>query len=88
MSISQLQNGIESAWKFAYRYRSIARRIVGNPSGIPLAITANLGYRFYAHHLRQFYTCDWFLPREKPAPMPAGFVPVEALTARRAAEYV
>lgn len=88
MSISQLQNGIESAWKFAYRYRSIARRIVGNPSGIPLAITANLGYRFYAHHLRKFYTCDWFLPRETPAPVPAGLVPVEAVTARRAAEYV
>jgi hypothetical protein len=25
----------------------------------PLAVTANVGYRFYAHHLGEFYTCDW-----------------------------
>ena len=64
MTIAQLQNGIETAWKKAYRFTSIARRISANFS--TLALTANLGYRFYAHHLRQFYTCDWFLPADKP----------------------
>lgn len=68
MSIETLQKGIETAWKYAYRYRSIARRIVANPSGLALALTANLGYRYYAHRLHRFYTCDWFLPRDKPVP--------------------
>ena len=26
---------------------------------IPLSLAANLGYRFYAHHLHTHYTCDW-----------------------------
>ena len=26
---------------------------------LPLALMANLGYRFYAHHLHTLYTCDW-----------------------------
>jgi radical SAM superfamily enzyme YgiQ (UPF0313 family) len=67
MTIEQLQLGTQKAWKHAYSYRSIARRITANPSNLPLAITANLGYRFYAHHLQKFYTCDWFLPKDKPA---------------------
>jgi radical SAM superfamily enzyme YgiQ (UPF0313 family) len=84
LSIEQLQRGVESAWKYAYRYRSIARRIIDNPSGLALAVTANLGYRYYAHRLHRFYTCDWFLPGDKPAPRPpAGFVPAAALTAPR-----
>jgi hypothetical protein len=24
-------------------------------------IGTNLGYRFYAHHLSQFYNCDWII---------------------------
>ena len=24
-------------------------------------VGANLGYRFYAHHLNRYYTCDWML---------------------------
>jgi radical SAM superfamily enzyme YgiQ (UPF0313 family) len=83
MSIDTLQKGIEKAWKYAYRYTSIARRIFDNPSGIPLAITANLGYRYYAHRLHRFYTCDWFLPKDKPAKSLAPLIPVEALTASK-----
>ena len=27
---------------------------------LPLkALAGNLGYRFYAHNLHKFYTCDW-----------------------------
>ncbi len=25
----------------------------------PLALTANIGYRYYAHNLHRFYNCDW-----------------------------
>ena len=69
MTIQQLQRGIETAWKYTYRFSSIARRILDNPSGLALALTANLGYRYYAHRLQRFYTCDWFLPKDKPAPV-------------------
>jgi radical SAM superfamily enzyme YgiQ (UPF0313 family) len=83
MSIETLQQGIEKAWKFAYRFGSIARRIFDNPSGISLAVTANLGYRFYARRLHRFYTCDWFLPKDRPARAAQPLIPVEALTASR-----
>jgi len=33
----------------------------GSRTRLPIAIPANLGYRFYAYHLDTFYTCDWFL---------------------------
>ena len=59
MSPKTLQDGVERAWKFAYRYRSIGHRIWGTPSFSTVGIGANLGYRFYAHNLRKFYTCDW-----------------------------
>ncbi len=42
--------------------RPIVRRLVeGARAQMPLAIAANLGYRFYAHNLHRFYTCDWHL---------------------------
>lgn len=67
MSVAELQAGHERAWKLAYRYRSIARRILGSRTQIPISIMANLGYRFYAYHLHQFYTCDWFIGQRAPA---------------------
>lgn len=59
MSPRELAEGHEYAWKKVYRYSSIARRLWGAKNFSPLGLTANLGYRFYAHHLHQFYTCDW-----------------------------
>lgn len=59
MSVAELQDGHERAWKYAYRWRSMARRIAGSRIQVPISIAANLGYRFYAHHLHQFYNCDW-----------------------------
>jgi hypothetical protein len=56
-----------------YRYRSITRRLWNARAFEPLAIAANLGYRFYAHNLHRFYTCDWHLspfpPRHSKAPI-------------------
>jgi hypothetical protein len=35
----------------------------------PLAISANLGYRFYAHNLQRFYTCDLPITPALPNPV-------------------
>jgi radical SAM superfamily enzyme YgiQ (UPF0313 family) len=63
MSVDELQWGIEAAWKHAYSFRSIARRIRRSPAPWPVRLGTNLGYRFYAHHLSQFYNCDWIIGR-------------------------
>lgn len=61
MSVQQLQEGIEQAWKHAYSVRSIARRIRHSPAPFGVRIATNLGYRFYAHNLSRFYNCDWII---------------------------
>jgi len=63
MSIDELQQGIEAAWKHAYSFRSIARRIRRSPAPWPVKLGTNLGYRFYAHNLSRFYNCDWIIGR-------------------------
>ena len=64
MTPEALMRGTEAAWKATYRYRSIAKRIWRSPASRAVVIGANLGYRFYAHHLNRFYNCDWGLIRE------------------------
>jgi radical SAM superfamily enzyme YgiQ (UPF0313 family) len=59
MTAHELQSGHERAWRAVYSYRSIARRLAAARTQIPIAIMANLGYRYYAHHLATHYTCDW-----------------------------
>ena len=59
MSVQELQQGVEVAWKHAYSFRSIARRICHSPAPWPVKLGTNLGYRFYAHNLSRFYNCDW-----------------------------
>ena len=39
--------------------RPIARRLAVSRTQLPIAIMANLGYRYYAHHLETHYNCDW-----------------------------
>jgi radical SAM superfamily enzyme YgiQ (UPF0313 family) len=63
LSVDELQQGTEAAWKYAYSFRSIARRIAHSPAPWPVKIGTNLGYRFYAHHLSRFYNCDWMIGR-------------------------
>jgi radical SAM superfamily enzyme YgiQ (UPF0313 family) len=58
MSVEQLAEGHERAWKKVYRYSSIARRLWQAGNFRPLTLSVNLGYRFYAHHLHQYYNCD------------------------------
>jgi radical SAM superfamily enzyme YgiQ (UPF0313 family) len=69
MSVQELQLGVESAWKHAYSFRSIARRIRRSPAPWSVRLGTNLGYRFYAHHLGRFYNCDWIIGRA-PAGLP------------------
>ena len=73
MSVRELAEGHERAWKRVYRLSSIARRLWVARNFQPLALTANLGYRYYAHNLHRYYTCDWPIealpakPRRAPA---------------------
>ncbi len=59
MSAERLLQGHLEAWRRVYSYSSIARRLAKARVDLPLAVTANLGYRFYAYHLDTHYTCDW-----------------------------
>lgn len=59
MTPAELQAGHERAWREVYSYSSIVRRLAAARTQLPIAIMANLGYRYYAHHLETHYTCDW-----------------------------
>jgi radical SAM superfamily enzyme YgiQ (UPF0313 family) len=61
MSAAELLENTRRAWKKTYSYTSIWKRLSGSRTQLPIAIGANLGYRFYANHLDSFYTCDWQL---------------------------
>jgi len=61
MTPEELLHGTERAWKRTYGYRSIARRLLGARNQLSVAIPANLGYRFYANRLHEFYNCEMVL---------------------------
>src|SRR5262249_53203415 len=63
MSVTELAEGTEAAWKHAYSARSILRRIGHSPAPWSVRLATNLGYRFYANHLSRFYNCDWIIGR-------------------------
>ena len=68
MSVTELQDGTERAWRHAYSVPSILRRLQSSPAPLSVSIAANLGYRHYAHHLHRFYNCDWIIEsRAMPA---------------------
>jgi hypothetical protein len=40
-----------------------------SPASKWVALSANLGYRYYAHNLERFYNCDWIIGgRARTAP--------------------
>src|SRR5262245_56227990 len=54
MSPERLQEGLEWSWRQSYSWRSLARRLTGAPwSILPLWVSLNLGYRYYAAHLHE-----------------------------------
>ncbi len=60
MSVQQLMDGHQQAWRHAYGWSNMARRLWHSPADRKTLLAANLGYRFYAHQLHKFYTCDWY----------------------------
>jgi radical SAM superfamily enzyme YgiQ (UPF0313 family) len=68
MTVQQLREGHERAWKKVYDWSSIAKRLWHAGNFQPLALSANLGYRFYSRHLHQFYNCDWQVDAQLPHP--------------------
>jgi radical SAM superfamily enzyme YgiQ (UPF0313 family) len=86
MSPQELASGVEAAWKHAYGYRSIWRRLRHSPAPWPVRIGSNLGYRFYANNLSRFYNCDWIIgaggarptSEAPPAGNPAADSPTES----------
>lgn len=61
MTPMELLSGTEWAWKKTYSFSNIARRLMGSRTMLPIAIPANLGYRFYAYRLHEYYNCDWLM---------------------------
>ncbi len=61
MTAAELLENTHRAWKKTYSYLAIGKRLNGSRTQLPIAIPANLGYRFYAYHLDTFYSCDWQL---------------------------
>ena len=59
MNAEELYDGHERAWKKVYRWRSIAKRLWIAGNFHPLAVSVNVGYRFYANNLHRYYNCDW-----------------------------
>lgn len=65
MSVEQLQQGTERAWKQTYSWSGIARRLRRSPASLSLALMTNLGYRHYANRLSRFYNCDVMIPEPR-----------------------
>jgi radical SAM superfamily enzyme YgiQ (UPF0313 family) len=52
MTAERLQEGLQWSWEQSYRWRSFFRRLTGAPwSILPLWLSTNLGYRFFAEKL-------------------------------------
>ena len=73
MTVAELAAGHERVWQAVYRWSAIGKRLWRAGNLRPLAWSANLGYRFYAHNLQRFYTCDWQI--DPYIPRPAAMLP-------------
>ena len=51
MTPERLQEGLEWAWRQSYSWRSMFTRVAGSRCVLPLSVSLNLGYRYYAKHL-------------------------------------
>jgi radical SAM superfamily enzyme YgiQ (UPF0313 family) len=61
MTPQELYAGHEQAWKYTYSYSAMATRYLKSRIQTPVWWIANMGYRFYSHHLKDFYNCDWII---------------------------
>lgn len=77
MTIDELQLGTERAWKMCYSWSGMFQRLRHTAAPFMTAVTTNLGYRYYAHRLNRFYTCDFMInPDEKVGPRLVHKLPV------------
>ncbi|MHC4401567.1 MAG: B12-binding domain-containing radical SAM protein [Planctomycetota bacterium] len=54
MTPEQLQDGLEWSWRQSYSWRSFFARMTAAPwSSLPLWVSLNLGYRYFAKHLNE-----------------------------------
>jgi radical SAM superfamily enzyme YgiQ (UPF0313 family) len=51
MTPERLQEGLEWAWRSSYSWRSMFTRVLGSRCSLPLSVSLNLGYRYYANLL-------------------------------------
>ena len=66
MTPEQLYAGHELAWKYTYSIANMTRRFIGSRIQVPVWWVTNIGYRFYANHLKDFYNCDWIMGQWLP----------------------
>ncbi len=72
MTSAELYAGHEQAWKYTYSYQAMATRYLKSRIQTPVWWVANMGYRFYSHHLKDFYNCDWIIgQRDERVSLPA-----------------
>lgn len=81
MTAERLQDGLEWTWKQSYRLGSLARRVTGAPWSImPLWVSLNLGYRYYAKHLHEkvsgVYRDEAYMASVRQAAVEEPFLPV------------
>lgn len=57
LSIEELEQGTQRAWRHVYSWPNIARRLRQTAAPWPIALVTNIGYRRYARRLHLFYTC-------------------------------
>lgn len=58
MTPERLQAGLQWSWEQSYSWSSIGHRLTGAPwSILPLWLSTNLGYRFFARHLPEKTQC-------------------------------
>ena len=68
MTPQRLQEGLHWAWKQSYRWSSIAQRLWGSKTVLPLSLSLNVGYRYFAQHLAERTpVSDIQLPLKEPA---------------------
>jgi radical SAM superfamily enzyme YgiQ (UPF0313 family) len=76
MTPQQLYEGHEKAWKHTYSYSAMVTRYLKSRIQTPVWWVANMGYRFYSHHLHDFYNCDWIIGQLEPQKPKADLIQV------------
>ena len=54
MSVKELQDGLEWAWKETYKTKNIIKRLAISKTRLWVTIISNIGYKMYAHDLHKY----------------------------------